>query len=121
MTAAGVGIDDPSKVPGKQTTTVAMDFGRITMADDLILYLFGTPGQTRFWFMWDEIIKVRSAQPSWSTPAASPMPSPPWTTSKKTASFRTLWPSTASTELPNTRSRRFVRPWPSRTMYPRSL
>ncbi|MDP9799188.1 signal recognition particle receptor subunit beta [Catenuloplanes nepalensis] len=57
MTAAGVGIDDPSKVPGKATTTVAMDFGRITMADDLILYLFGTPGQTRFWFMWDEIIK----------------------------------------------------------------
>ncbi|GAB7040617.1 MULTISPECIES: GTP-binding protein [Catenuloplanes] len=57
MTAAGVGIDDPSKVPGKGTTTVAMDFGRITMADDLILYLFGTPGQTRFWFMWDEIIK----------------------------------------------------------------
>jgi len=57
MTAAGVGIDDPSKVPGKETTTVAMDFGRITMAQDLILYLFGTPGQTRFWFMWDEIIK----------------------------------------------------------------
>lgn len=57
MTAAGVGIDDPSKVPGKETTTVAMDFGRITMAEDLILYLFGTPGQTRFWFMWDEIIK----------------------------------------------------------------
>ncbi|HEX6500243.1 MAG TPA: ATP/GTP-binding protein [Micromonosporaceae bacterium] len=57
LTAAGVGIDDPSKVPGKQTTTVAMDFGRITMADDLILYLFGTPGQTRFWFMWDELIR----------------------------------------------------------------
>src|SRR5690606_6790209 len=48
---------DPSKVPGKGTTTVAMDFGRITMADDLILYLFGTPGQTRFWFMWDELIR----------------------------------------------------------------
>jgi signal recognition particle receptor subunit beta len=57
MTAAGVGIDDPSKVPGKGTTTVAMDFGRITMAQDLILYLFGTPGQTRFWFMWDELIR----------------------------------------------------------------
>jgi signal recognition particle receptor subunit beta len=57
MTTAGVGIDDPSKVPGKETTTVAMDFGRITMAEDLILYLFGTPGQTRFWFMWDEIIR----------------------------------------------------------------
>jgi signal recognition particle receptor subunit beta len=57
MTVAGVGVDDPSKVPGKATTTVAMDFGRITMTDDLILYLFGTPGQTRFWFMWDELIR----------------------------------------------------------------
>jgi signal recognition particle receptor subunit beta len=57
MTTAGEGIDDASKVPGKGSTTVAMDFGRITMADDLILYLFGTPGQTRFWFMWDELIR----------------------------------------------------------------
>ena len=57
MTSAGAGVDDASKVPGKGTTTVAMDFGRITMADDLILYLFGTPGQTRFWFMWDELIR----------------------------------------------------------------
>jgi signal recognition particle receptor subunit beta len=57
MTSAGVGIDDPSKVPGKETTTVAMDFGRITIANDLILYLFGTPGQSRFWFMWDELMR----------------------------------------------------------------
>jgi signal recognition particle receptor subunit beta len=57
MTSAGVGIDDPSNVPGKSETTVAMDFGRITMASDLILYLFGTPGQTRFWFMWDELVR----------------------------------------------------------------
>ncbi|NUR26789.1 MAG: ATP-binding protein [Catenulispora sp.] len=57
MTSAGVGIDDASKVPGKESTTVAMDFGRITMAKDLILYLFGTPGQTRFWFMWDELMR----------------------------------------------------------------
>ncbi|MDI6098516.1 ATP/GTP-binding protein [Actinoplanes sp. NEAU-A12] len=57
MTVAGAGVDDASKVPGKGSTTVAMDFGRITMADDLILYLFGTPGQTRFWFMWDELIR----------------------------------------------------------------
>ena len=57
MTTAGVGVDDASKVPGKETTTVAMDFGRITIANDLILYLFGTPGQTRFWFMWDELMK----------------------------------------------------------------
>ena len=57
MTSAGVGVDDVSNVPGKETTTVAMDFGRITIATDLILYLFGTPGQTRFWFMWDELMK----------------------------------------------------------------
>ena len=57
MTSAGHGIDDASKVPGKETTTVAMDFGRITIATDLILYLFGTPGQTRFWVMWDELMK----------------------------------------------------------------
>jgi signal recognition particle receptor subunit beta len=57
MTVAGAGIDDASKVPEKGSTTVAMDFGRITMADDLILYLFGTPGQTRFWFMWNELIR----------------------------------------------------------------
>lgn len=57
MTTASIGVDDASNTPGKNTTTVAMDFGRITMADDLILYLFGTPGQTRFWFMWDELIR----------------------------------------------------------------
>ncbi|HLU45999.1 MAG TPA: ATP/GTP-binding protein [Natronosporangium sp.] len=55
MTAASTGVDDTTGVPLKQTTTVAMDFGRITMSNDLILYLFGTPGQTRFWFMWDEL------------------------------------------------------------------
>ena len=57
MTSAGVGVDDNRQVPGKTTTTVAMDFGRISIDRDLILYLFGTPGQTRFWFMWDELVK----------------------------------------------------------------
>jgi uncharacterized protein len=42
-------------VERKTTTTVAMDFGRITLREDLVLYLFGTPGQERFWFMWDEL------------------------------------------------------------------
>src|SRR4051812_50030538 len=56
MTSASVGVDDNRQVPGKTTTTVAMDFGRITIDRDLILYLFGTPGQTRFWFMWDELV-----------------------------------------------------------------
>jgi uncharacterized protein len=57
MTSAGVGVDDIRQVPGKTTTTVAMDFGRISIDTDLILYLFGTPGQTRFWFMWDELVR----------------------------------------------------------------
>jgi signal recognition particle receptor subunit beta len=50
-----IGIDDTSGVAAKTTTTVAMDFGRITIRADLTLYLFGTPGQERFWFMWDEL------------------------------------------------------------------
>jgi uncharacterized protein len=50
-----VGIDDTRAVNGKTTTTVAMDFGRISFPSGLVLYLFGTPGQERFWFMWDEL------------------------------------------------------------------
>ena len=50
-----VGVDDTTGVAAKTTTTVAMDFGRITIRADLTLYLFGTPGQERFWFMWDEL------------------------------------------------------------------
>lgn len=50
MTQASVGVDDLSAVPDKVTTTVAMDFGRVSLDKDLILYLFGTPGQHRFWF-----------------------------------------------------------------------
>ncbi|GAA3043392.1 ATP/GTP-binding protein [Streptomyces olivoverticillatus] len=57
MTSASAGIDDLSHVQDKTTTTVAMDFGRITLDDDLILYLFGTPGQDRFWFMWDDLVR----------------------------------------------------------------
>ena len=57
MTAASVGVDDTESVRGKTTTTVAMDFGRITLDTDLILYLFGTPGQDRFWFMWDDLVR----------------------------------------------------------------
>ncbi|MEU8591358.1 ATP/GTP-binding protein [Streptomyces sp. NPDC048664] len=55
LTEAGRPVDDTSGVEGKHTTTVAMDFGRITLREDLVLYLFGTPGQDRFWFLWDEL------------------------------------------------------------------
>ncbi|MBW8806205.1 MAG: ATP/GTP-binding protein [Catenulisporales bacterium] len=57
MTAASEGVDDLSIVPGKVTTTVAMDFGRVSLDRELILYLFGTPGQNRFWFMWDDLCR----------------------------------------------------------------
>ncbi|MGN9810142.1 GTP-binding protein [Micromonospora sp. BQ11] len=55
LTERGIGIDDTSGVGEKTTTTVVMDFGRITISDDLALYLFGTPGQNRFAFLWDEL------------------------------------------------------------------
>ena len=55
VTNVSQGVDDLSSTPGKTTTTVAMDFGRLTLAEDLVLYLFGTPGQQRFWFMWDDL------------------------------------------------------------------
>ncbi|MFF3502497.1 ATP/GTP-binding protein [Streptomyces sp. NPDC003247] len=55
LTEAGRPVDDLTGVERKHTTTVAMDFGRITLREGLVLYLFGTPGQERFWFMWDEL------------------------------------------------------------------
>ncbi|WP_242185845.1 GTP-binding protein [Saccharopolyspora soli] len=55
LTVAGVGVDDTTGLEHKRTTTVALDFGRITINDQLVLYLFGTPGQERFWFMWNEL------------------------------------------------------------------
>jgi signal recognition particle receptor subunit beta len=57
VTAAGAGVDDLSHTPDKTSTTVAMDFGRISLETDLTLFLFGTPGQQRFWFMWDDLVR----------------------------------------------------------------
>ncbi|MFD8573190.1 ATP/GTP-binding protein [Streptomyces sp. NPDC057694] len=55
MTQAGVGVDETSAVASKTTTTVAFDFGRISLNDHMVLYLFGAPGQERFWFLWDRL------------------------------------------------------------------
>lgn len=55
MTRAGEGIDDLTKIQDKTTTTIAFDFGRISLNDELVLYLFGAPGQERFWFLWDRL------------------------------------------------------------------
>ncbi|WP_312864747.1 GTP-binding protein [Saccharothrix tamanrassetensis] len=75
MTRAGIGVDDTTAVRGKTTTTVAFDFGRITLDDELVLYLFGAPGQERFWFLWDRLfagtlgavvlVDTRRVQDSW--------------------------------------------------------
>ncbi|GGT90852.1 MULTISPECIES: GTP-binding protein [Actinomadura] len=57
LTEKSIGVDDTTAVASKTTTTVAMDFGRITLPNGLVLFVFGTPGQDRFWFMWDELAK----------------------------------------------------------------
>lgn len=57
ITTASAALDDLRATPDKETTTVAMDFGRVTLSDDLVLYLFGAPGQRRFWFMWDDLVR----------------------------------------------------------------
>jgi uncharacterized protein len=57
VTDTSAGVDMVDATPDKRTTTVAMDFGRITLDEDLVLYLFGTPGQRRFWFMWDDLVR----------------------------------------------------------------
>ncbi|MCE4942244.1 MULTISPECIES: GTP-binding protein [Streptomyces] len=57
MTQAGVGVDDLAGVERKTQTTVAMDFGRISLSEELVLYLFGTPGQQRFWFLWNGLFE----------------------------------------------------------------
>ena len=57
MTEASADVDDLAATPNKTTTTVAMDFGRVSLDAELILYLFGTPGQHRFWFMWDDLVR----------------------------------------------------------------
>ncbi|WP_371530839.1 ATP/GTP-binding protein [Streptomyces sp. NBC_01283] len=55
MTQAGIGVDETSDVAAKTTTTVAFDFGRISLNERVVLYLFGAPGQERFWFLWDRL------------------------------------------------------------------
>ena len=57
MTDASIGVDDLAATPDKTPTTVAMDFGRLTLGPDMVLYMFGTPGQDRFLFLWDELVR----------------------------------------------------------------
>lgn len=79
MTQSSTGLDDTAGLPDKTTTTVAVDFGRLTVQDDLVLYMFGTPGQERFLPSGRTSRGVPSVPSSWSTRAGSRTPSPSWT------------------------------------------
>lgn len=104
LTDRSVGVDDTSAVSGKTTTTVAMDFGRINLTSDYVLYLFGTPGQERFWFIWDELSTGALGAVVLADTRRLADCFLPSTTSKSAAS-RSLSRSTASTARPTTRSR----------------
>src|SRR2546429_5061601 len=77
LTDESIGVDDLSGVEDKNTTTVAMDFGRITINDNLMVYLFGTPGQNRFGFVWDELAvgALRAIPPAATRPLTPCFPS----------------------------------------------
>jgi len=110
LSALSGGVDDLNGVEGKRTTTVALDFGRITVDADTVLYLFGTPGQSRFWFLWDELATgslgaVVLADVAGSTTAS------PRSTSSSVATFPSWWPSTSSRVRRATGSRRSAPRW----------
>lgn len=114
MTQAGVGVDDNYGVESKTATTVAMDFGRISISEELILYLFGTPGQERFWFLWNGLFEERWAPSSSSTPAgwrSASTSSGGW----RNAAYRSSSPSTPSPTRRNTPSRPCAARWTCRT------
>ncbi len=113
-----IGIDDISGVDRKTTTTVAMDFGRITFRADLTMYLFGTPGQERFWFMWDDLAygavgavvmadtrRLADCFAVWTTSSTAARPS----SSRSTASTAPRLTSRKTSRSPSTWSR--ARPW----------
>jgi uncharacterized protein len=111
MTKMAEGIDETGGTnTGKTSTTVAMDFGRITLGSDLILYLFGTPGQDRFKFMWDDLVQgaigavvlVDTSRLADCFPAVDYM---------ETQGSRSSWPSTASMASNSTSSRTCERRW----------
>lgn len=95
LSEAGQSVDDTDGVDQKVTTTVAMDFGRITIRSGLSLYLFGTPGQDRFWFLWDELSQGALGAVVLADTRRLEDCFPRWTTSS-TGTSRSWWPSTAS-------------------------
>ena len=112
VTDVSEGVDNISQVQSKRSTTVAMDFGRITLSEDLVLYLFGTRGQRRFWFMWDDLVKgAIGAVVLVDTRRLDD--SAPLSTTSRRGSCRSSWRSTSSTTPSATASRTSARPWPS--------
>lgn len=114
MTEASVGVDDTAAVPAKTATTVAMDFGRITLESDLVLYLFGTPGQGRFWFMWDDLVRgaVGAVVLADTRRLADSFPALDYF---EEAGCPSWWRSTSSTARRSTRPRRSATRWPCRS------
>ena len=86
LSEPGAAVDRLDGVERKTTTTVAMDFGRITIRENLVLYLFGTPGQERFWFMWDELARGALGAVIMADTRRLADCFPPWTTSSSAAS-----------------------------------
>ena len=105
LTRASVGTDDLTGVGNKTTTTVAMDFGRLTMGTHLVLYLFGTPGQERFWFMWDELSYGALGAVVLADTRRLGDCFPVRRLLRETPGCRSSSPSTASTALPTTTPR----------------
>ncbi len=111
MTRASEDTDDLSATPpDKATTTVAMDFGRLTLDDDLVLYVFGTPGQQRFWFMWDDLVRGAIGAVVMADTRRLADCFPPPSTTSRAAGCRTSWPSTTSRERRASRRRTSGRP-----------
>lgn len=108
MTEASAGTDDLSDTPEKLTTTVAMDYGRLTLDDDLVLYVFGTPGQQRFWFMWDDLVRgaIGAVVLADTRRLADCFPR---STTSRAAVCRTSWRSTTSTAASGTNRRTCAR------------
>ena len=111
MTDASAGIDDPAS-SRQGHTTVAMDFGRITLDQDLVLYLFGTPGQHRFWFMWDDLVRgaIGAVVLIDTRRLADGFPR---STTSTTGGCRMSSRSTTSKARPSITSRTSARPWRS--------
>lgn len=109
MTRAGVRVDPYAGDSGKKTTTVALDFGRRTIDGDLVLYLFGTPGQQRFLPAWQDLAKGRSARSHWWTPGTWRPPSTRWAI-WRTWTCPSRSPSTSSRTAPGTPPTTSVRP-----------